>query len=156
MKFYIAGITINNSTYNSAKKNCATLKSMLHDIDKDAKKAQGKNVITILVLQEYAFTEKAIDNQEKKECIALLHKSIHLNGQKIDIGIIICREHIYEAPDLKDHSPFIQIIISDSVSTHKSHLYGALNIHMDSKDGLTILHNTQHSESSKIESIQGM
>src|SRR5438445_2719029 len=76
MKFYIAGITINNSTYNSAKKNCATLKSMLHDIDKDAKKAQGKNVITILVLQEYAFTEKAIDNQEKKECLALLHKAI--------------------------------------------------------------------------------
>lgn len=86
MKIYVAGI---NTLENYSRKNqnyigkdlnynklTETIINKMNEIRNDAVNLMGDDVITILVLQEYAFTSKAIANKDKKICLDKLEKAV--------------------------------------------------------------------------------
>jgi len=82
-------------------------------------------------------------------------KQVSINNKKIDIGLVICREHcLTPSKNLKDNPPQIEVIVSASVTRKNNNLFGALNIHMDSNTGLSVLLNSKHSKINEIAEVK--
>ena len=85
-------------------------------------------------------------------------KTITLENETIDLNLLICREHHYEDEvcNKKNRQPLIEVIISDWTDINKKNLHGSLNIHMDSKSGLTVYQNKSHQRASLIDHIKAV
>ena len=84
-----------------------------------------------------------------------LLKKIDLQGESIDVGILICRELVPSEmiSNVLKASPLFQIAISNFIGNEPHKFHGALNIHMDKKDKLTVFVNTQHVRINSIEQV---
>lgn len=72
-------------------------------------------------------------------------KQVTINNKPLEIGLTICYEHRFKpAESITANPPLIEIIISASVKLKEEHLFGAVNIHIDEPDGLSIHINDQH------------
>ena len=77
MKLYVAGISFKYAQMpldHFSKTKCII--DSLKEIHQDAVTALGKDASVMIVLQEYALTEKDIPNKEKKECLKRLTAAV--------------------------------------------------------------------------------
>lgn len=84
-------------------------------------------------------------------------KRVVINGTCIKLALLICREHnSIESSVLtaKDFNPLLQVIVSDSISTQKEKLFGALNVHIDHVDGLNVFRNSSHHQAKQISKVK--
>jgi hypothetical protein len=80
MKFFVAGISIENNGKLSFKERCDLLIKFIPSCIADCKNSLGENAILIIVLHEYALTEEAINQQSK--AYALSNFQAALNGEE--------------------------------------------------------------------------
>ncbi len=85
-------------------------------------------------------------------------KEITINDKTFNLGLLICREHYSvesEVLTAKKFNPLIQVVISDTIPTQKNKLFGALNVHVDSDEGLMIFQNASHYQAKEISELKG-
>lgn len=85
-------------------------------------------------------------------------KQVALQEKKLDVALFICFEHdqaLYSNLQLSAIPPFLHVLVSASIDLVRSHMFGALNIHMDSKFGLKVLVNDNHPSYGDIERVEG-
>tara|TARA_R110000868_G_scaffold350501_2_gene611717 strand:+ start:2440 stop:3462 length:1023 start_codon:yes stop_codon:yes gene_type:complete len=86
-------------------------------------------------------------------------KSVSVLSHQFDLALLICREHADRTSkvfNLHQAEPLMQVVISDAIGTSIANLFGALNIHMDSVNDLSIFYNMKHSKASLIEEVSGV
>jgi len=72
-------------------------------------------------------------------------KFLTINSQQLGIHLIICREHCMPMDnEIKSNPPAIEVVVSNTISTYKEFLYGAVNVHMDASAGLKVYINNKH------------
>lgn len=89
-------------------------------------------------------------------------KIVDLGNQLIDVAVLICREHFIDAEireKVEVKLPLIEVIISDWIrpgDVEKEAMRGALNIYMDSKNGLVVYFNTSHEKAHEINEVRAI
>lgn len=150
MKFYVAGITINQSDKNlSIEKKSNLVSRLLRQAHADAKSLMGEDVIVVAVMQEYAFTPTAVPTSSRKKSLGILRKLVNQFDNMIFIPDTYATVDKYDDAATKKRKlteirkNYSDVASSDFVNV-SSEIQGFQRILMDKKRKLedyTILQN---------------
>lgn len=83
-------------------------------------------------------------------------KNIKVGKNEISIAPIICYESIHITKETIKKNPLIYLLISDSIKMNKEKAFGAINILLDSRSGLSVYIDENHTQRHKIKEVKAL